>query len=544
VAFANKLWLIGGFKTSGSTGDVSDVWSSSDGISWTQTSAAAPFAPRNAHGLVAYNGKLWVVGGQKSSVAMQTVDATYNDVWSSVDGVSWTLATAAAPFSVRKPQLVVFLGKLWVAGGAEGPAWRNDMWSSPDGTTWTAAGTAMVLGTAEGMRAAVVGTRLYTTGAQFTATDIQQVAYTDDGNLWTMVGFTVPFERRIEAALYSYQNRLWVYGGESNVSTNCCVRADLWSSANGGTWDYEHTSAPYSPARGQHLVEFDSRLWLLGQGRDGLTHAFFSLDGNDWFIAPAAAALPPRVGAGVISFAGKLWFIGGLEGDTGNAANFKNDVWSSVDGNAWTQVLANAPFTSRYAHVLYVANGRLHLAGGVEGPPYVRPTDIWSTADGVSWRLDVAIAPFGARVAGRVATLNGRVWLAGGGDDLNQFHTDVWSSADGINWRQDVVNDLRMRRYEHQLTAFKGRLWMTAGRDTTYGESRDLLSSADGVTWRTEPAPNWSARTSHAAAAFGDHLYLFGGEGVSFEEDRENEFWRTDDGVTWRLRHHNFIPVP
>jgi hypothetical protein len=186
----------------------------------------------------------------------------------------------------------------------------------------------------------------------------------------------------------------------------------------------------------------------------------------------------------------------------------------------------------------------LHLAGGVEGPPYVRPTDIWSTADGVSWRLEVAIAPFGARVAGRVATLNGRVWLAGGGDDLNQFHTDVWSSADGINWRQDVVNDLRMRRYEHQLTAFKGRLWMTAGRDTTYGESRDLLSSADGVTWRTEPAPNWSARTSHAAAAFGDHLYLFGGEGVSFEEDRENEFWRTDDGVTWRLRHHDFIPVP
>jgi hypothetical protein len=172
--------------------------------------------------------------------------------------------------------------------------------------------------------------------------------------------------------------------------------------------------------------------------------------------------------------------------------------------------------------------------------------DVWSSADGAEWTLETESAGWPARAYHQTAVLNDKIYVFGGGNYVPEYSAlnDVWSSADGINWRQDVVNDLRMRRYEHQLTAFKGRLWMTAGRDTTYGESRDLLSSADGVTWRTEPAPNWSARTSHAAAAFGDHLYLFGGEGVSFEEDRENEFWRTDDGVTWRLRHHNFIPVP
>jgi N-acetylneuraminic acid mutarotase len=442
---------------------------------------------------------------------------------------------------------VVFTGRLWVVGGAEGRAPRSDAWSSLDGITWTQAGSAVILGTAEGLRAAVVGTRLYITGAAFSSMYTQQVFYTDTGNSWTGTGVTVPFERRIETAFYSYQNRLWVYGGDTHDAyqdPSCCTRSDLWSSANGGIWTYEHTSAPYSPYRGQQLVEFGGKLWLLGPGRDGVSRAWSSENGDDWVNVPGANVLPQRVWPGVISFAGKLWMIGGLDGDTGNPASFKNDVWSSADGNTWTRVLANAPFTARYAHAVYVANGRLFVAGGVEGPPYVRPTDIWSTSDGVTWRQDLVSAPFGARVGHKVAALNGRLWLTGGSDELNQFPSDVWSSVDGINWRQDLVSDSRLRRYEHQLTAFNGRLWMTAGRDTTYAESRDLLSSADGVNWRTEAAPNWSARTSHAVAAFGTHLFLFGGEGATYDENRENEFWRTDDGVTWRLRHHNLIPVP
>lgn len=52
------------------------------------------------------------------------------------------------------------------------------------------------------------------------------------------------------------------------------------------------------------------------------------------------------------------------------------------------------------------------------------------------------------------------------------------------------------------------------------------------------------ARALPTRRQFGTHMFLFGGLGVSMDENRENEMWRTDDGIHWRLRHHNTIPVP
>ena len=542
TAFNGKLWVVGGYKTTATIGDTNDVWSSPDGLTWTQVTPAAPFAARDSHGLVAFNGRLWVVGGQQTDG--YTTTASFNDVWSSADGLTWTRATAAAPFSVRSPQLVVFNNELWVVGGAEGAAPRSDAWHSSDGITWTQALSAVILGTAPGLRATVLGTRLYITGAEFADYYRQKVFYTDTGNSWTYASITLPFGRRTDSSFFSFKNRIWLIGGDTPIEAICCTRSDTWSSPDGADWTYEHTSAPYSPSSGQTLMEFSGRLWLLGPGNDGVTNAWCSTDGDDWVKSPGAATLPPRQWAGRVAFDGKLWMVGGLQGDSGNAANFKNDVWSSVDGNTWTQVSAAGPFTARYGHSLYVANGKLFLVGGVEGPPYTRPTDLWSTLDGVTWTRESTNVPFGARVASQTANFNGRVWLVGGIGPVNDFPADAWSSADGVNWRQDATNEPRLQRYEHRLTVFNGRLWLTGGRGTAYTETRDLISSVDGINWNTEATPAWSARTSHAAAAFGTHLFLFGGLGATMDENRENEMWRTDDGIHWRLRHHNNIQVP
>lgn len=549
AAFNNKLWVVGGYKTGSSPGETSDVWSSPDGLNWTQVTAAAGFSPRDSHGLVAFNGKLWVVGGQQWDGYVTT--ASYNDVWSSPDGVTWTRATAAAGFSVRKPQLVVFNNKLWVVGGSEGNASRNDAWSSSDGVTWSPQG-GVLYGTAEGLRATVLGSRIYVTGADFSDYYRQRVAYSDNGNAWTGMLNTVevPFGRRNESAFFSFRNRIWLIGGDTPIQQICCTRADTWSSADGTSWTYEHVSAPYSPGQGtqgqglaQNLVEFANRLWLLGPGGDGKTNAWSTTDGNDWVKSAGASVLPMRQWPGTAVFDGKLWMVGGLEADSGNPAA-RNDVWSSTDGNTWTQVTTNAAFSARYGHSLFVLNGKLYLVGGIESAPYERKSDVWSTLDGVTWTRELDNAPFGPRASHQTASLNGRIWLVGGFDAVNQMPGDVWSTTDGINWRLDVPSDPRLQRYEHRMTAFSGKLWVTGGRGTTYVETRDVISSADGIHWTAESTPAWSARTSHAAAVFGDHLFLFGGLGATRDEPRENEMWRTDDGVHWRLRHHNAIRVP
>ena len=66
---------------------------------------------------------MWVLGGYHGSLR--------NDVWYSSDGVSWTQATANAPWVARgEHRSIVFNNKIWVLGGSDGSRGKNDVWRS------------------------------------------------------------------------------------------------------------------------------------------------------------------------------------------------------------------------------------------------------------------------------------------------------------------------------------------------------------------------------------------------------------------------------
>jgi len=87
------MWVIGGMDED--TNIQNDVWYSSDGVTWTQATAAPAFSARVGSYSVAYNNKMWMIGGTDES------DNYLNDVWYSSDGAAWIQATAAAAFSPR-----------------------------------------------------------------------------------------------------------------------------------------------------------------------------------------------------------------------------------------------------------------------------------------------------------------------------------------------------------------------------------------------------------------------------------------------------------
>ena len=135
VVFDGRIWLIGGNSDMTSR---NDVWSSSDGTNWTQATASAPWTARSAHTSVVFDNQIWVIGGEY----WQGVKSDYqNDVWCSSDGINWTQATAAAPWSARSSQTsVVFDGKIWVMGGVgSNQSLTNDVWYSSDEIDWTQA---------------------------------------------------------------------------------------------------------------------------------------------------------------------------------------------------------------------------------------------------------------------------------------------------------------------------------------------------------------------------------------------------------------------
>lgn len=136
------------------------VWSSADGCDWDLVSAEAGWSPRLAAGLVEFNGEMWLLGGIENYYFGEGDDNLKSDVWHSTDGITWHCATRSAPWSPRAyHQAVVFDGRLWVLGGGDYvPAHHanNDVWCSEDGIHWEQ-------GTASAPWAPACGSRLSST---------------------------------------------------------------------------------------------------------------------------------------------------------------------------------------------------------------------------------------------------------------------------------------------------------------------------------------------------------------------------------------------
>ncbi|HSH31280.1 MAG TPA: hypothetical protein VK963_01290, partial [Candidatus Saccharimonadales bacterium] len=264
LAYNSKMWVIGGFD---GTSNKNDVWSSSDGITWTQETSAAGWSARNSHTSLGYNNKMWVIGG---------FDGTNrkNDVWSSSDGITWTQETSSAGWSGRTVHTsLVYNNKMWVIGGFDG-SHKNDVWSSSDGITWTQETSA------------------------------------------------APWIARLGHTSLVFNNKMWVIGGSDS---NTVSKNDVWSSSDGIAWTQETSAAGWS-ARDDHAsLVFNNKMWVIG-GSDGSNKndVWSSSDGITWTQVTSAAGWSGRTGHTSLAYNNKMWVIGG-EG-TSN----KNDVWSSA----------------------------------------------------------------------------------------------------------------------------------------------------------------------------------------------------------------------
>lgn len=129
VWFNNTFVLMGGNDGAGTHNN--EVWTSVDGVEWTQRPDGA-WADRSNFGVYVYNNRLYVVGGNDAG-------AGFNNSYYTSDGLAWTLATAAAFATARFSfGYAVYDNKLWAVGGiAVGPVYKTEVYSSTDGATWT-----------------------------------------------------------------------------------------------------------------------------------------------------------------------------------------------------------------------------------------------------------------------------------------------------------------------------------------------------------------------------------------------------------------------
>lgn len=159
VFFNNKLWIMGGFTGPNEGAPMNDVWSSVDGgITWVEATASAQWSKRGLATALSFNGKMYIIGGWQGGCGVVDQHCinfpTLSDVWSSSDGINWTLVTDHAAWgNYNNTQFgraahcsVVFDKQMWVIGGQGRLTQQNinadykDIWSSSDGSNWTKQG--------------------------------------------------------------------------------------------------------------------------------------------------------------------------------------------------------------------------------------------------------------------------------------------------------------------------------------------------------------------------------------------------------------------
>ena len=288
-------YLIGGLPDRYSAGD--DVWHRTESRTWTRV-ADDVFPPRLDHQAVSHGGTLWVIGGRSYVGALER----FSDIWYSVDGRSWTMATATAAFGDRVDhQVVSWRGSLWLVGGnsslnqniyepRQKHPYNNDVWRSADGVNWTLVTRSALFLPRHGHQLVVHRGSLFVVGGEVFDTSKfrgnnyrealtvrSEIWRTKDGKAWWPAApfARAPFVPRLLHEAVSHGGSLWVVGGQTTGQQR--LVNDIWRSADGWRWTRVEAKLPVN-GPGNQMVSHRGSLWFMVSG----SNDWRSADGVSW----------------------------------------------------------------------------------------------------------------------------------------------------------------------------------------------------------------------------------------------------------------------
>lgn len=288
---------------------------------------------------------------------------------------------------------------------------------------------------------------------------------------WVKVTEHAGFRPRDSAGEVVYDGKMWLLGGWFD-SFGPFPR-DVWNSDDGVHWKQVTAEAPWRHGDLPVSLVFQDKLWMLSGWYDGRrptatagNEVWCSSNGVQWQCATAKAPWAARCAAAGAVLDGKMWILGGTKQYYfGTEKDLLNDVWSSDDGEHWRQATAHAPWQPRaYLPALAFKNKLWIFGGGNYLPKYEVLNDVWSSDDGEHWTQVTEHAPWSPRIWHTAAVYKDRMWIFGGSHDSGpDLLSDVWYSSDGEHWTQLQTDATWSGRHEMSTYVFQNKLWMVAG---------------------------------------------------------------------------------
>lgn len=225
LVYNNKIWLFEGFSTGPTSSN--NVYNSSDGINWTQVSnSGTKYSARHIFDAIVFDNKIWVIGGISNSSSNGLAD-----VWSSTDGINWTQSIPSGTFFNGRfhHKLAVLNNKMYLIGGADngGSNYFGDVWSTTNGVNWTKETNDGVFFSARYSHEVVVANNaIYVIGGQ-SATISGEIWKSTNGSTWTQVAVTNSFGARRDFQAIVFNNKICIIGG---YKSNTTFNNDVWMS--------------------------------------------------------------------------------------------------------------------------------------------------------------------------------------------------------------------------------------------------------------------------------------------------------------------------
>ena len=275
--------------------------------------------------------------------------------------------------------------RIVVVGGFSRTSRHNNVWSSTGaGVSLTLAGPDSFPIEVLGAALAELGGTLYLSGGldrrSMTLNSVWRSV--DGGASWESVGTFSP-DGRYYHSMVSYNDKLYIIGGLLSFSSSFDSSGEVLSSSDGVNWEpagtIETTLALGTGGFGRSAVVHNNTLFIIGGTTDGnvaFTDSFAIDKDGTIHTLTVSNNLPAYYYAPAVSFKGTIYRIGGAENFTP-----QNGIWSSVDGQNWTQ-LEDFPVRIS-AHQALVFGEGIYVLGGYDGNRgYNR---VWYSTNATDW---------------------------------------------------------------------------------------------------------------------------------------------------------------
>ncbi len=529
VAYHGYLYVSGGYNAAGGV-DLSDVQMARFNANGTLGAFAAttsfPTARRH-HTSVAYNGYLYVIGGDGSGFSSDVQVAPIG----SLGGFS---ATTSIPSARWWHASVAYDGYLYVIGGLDTNDYLSDVQVAPinaNGTLGAFAATTSFSTGRYGHTSVAYEGYLYVVGGRDywgnALSDVQVARINADGTLDGFAPTTyLPYGRGGHTSVV-INGYLYVVGGDDGYSyLNDVQVAPITADGTLGVF-----AAPtYLPtARSYHTsVAFNGFLYVVG-GYDGSTLlsdvqvAYIFADGTLGEFAATTSIPTARQNHASVALDGFLYVIGGV----GNDESLSDVQVAPINENGTLGAFATATSipTARYNHESVAYNGYLYVIGGFGGGGYLSDVQVAPIAQVAPITANGNLGAFAAttsfateRYFHTSVAYNAYLYVIGGANssgDLSDVEV-AHINANGTVGAFSATTSLPTARFGHTSVAHNGYLYVIGGNRGGFrlGDVQLAAINADGTLGAFAATTSFTtARENHTSVAYNGYLYVIGGSG-------------------------------